>query len=153
MMAEKQNLLTQIDADLKQAMRDKNEVAKLALRAAKTALTEASKAGAAHELDEAQVLAAIQREAKRRRDAAAEYAKLGQTERVQQEEAELAILEQYLPRQLDESEIETIVQAVIDELGVTTMHEMGSVMSKAMARVDGRADGKVVNRIARRLLS
>lgn len=152
-MSEQLELLTRIDADLKQAMRDRNDVAKLALRAVKTALTEASKAGSDHVLTEEQVLAAIQKEAKRRRDAAAEYAKVGHTERAAQEEAELAILERYLPRQMSESEIEEIAKAVVADVGATSMRDMGNVMSAAMSRMAGRADGKLVNQVVRRILS
>ena len=70
-------LVERIDNDLKQAMRDKNEVAKLTLRSVKTALTEARTSGAEHSLSEAEVLAVVQKEAKRRRDAAAEYERVG----------------------------------------------------------------------------
>ena len=151
------SLIARIDADLQQAMRDKNSTVKLALRAVKTALTEASKAtpdqsmGNESMTDE-QVQAVIQKEAKRRRDAAAEYVKHGAAERAEAERAELTVLEQYLPQQLDEHEIEAIVRVVIDELGATSMREMGSVMSATMPRVAGLADGKAVSQVVRRLL-
>ncbi len=133
-------------------MRDRDEVAKLALRAVKTALTEARKAGADHEQNEEQIIAIIQREAKRRREAAAEYERVGATLQAQQELAELAVLERYLPRQMDESEIEALARKVIADLGVTSPREMGRVMSTIMGQVSGLADGKVVNQIVRRLL-
>jgi len=146
-------LQERIDADLKAAMRARNDTAKLALRAVKTALTEASKSGDSQALDEAQAEAVIQKEAKRRRDAAAEYEQAGQPARAQEELAELAILEQYLPQQLSEAEIEELVRAAIAETGAESPGDMGKVMSTVMPRVAGRADGKQVNQVARRLLS
>jgi uncharacterized protein len=146
-------LAEQIDADLRQAMRDKDEIAKLALRAAKTALTEARTATANHVMSNDEAISVLQKLAKRRRDTAAEYEKLGSTERAQGELAELAVIERYLPRQLDEAELETIVRTVIAEKGATSLREMGSVMGAVMERVAGRADGKTVNPIVKRLLS
>ncbi|MFN8494807.1 MAG: GatB/YqeY domain-containing protein [Caldilineaceae bacterium] len=146
-------LQERIEADLKQAMRDRNEVDKLALRNVKTALTLARTATANHSLSEAEVLTVLQKEAKRRRDTADEYKRLGAAKQAEGELAELAVIERYLPRQLSEAELEEIVRAVIAEKGATSMKEMGAVMSGVMARVTGVADGKAVNQIVRRLLS
>lgn len=153
-MAQNQTpLAEQIDRDLKQAMRDRDEVAKIALRSVKTALTEAAKAGEAHEQSEDEVLAVLQKQAKQRRDSAAEFERVGAADRAADELAELAVLERYLPRQLSEDEIEAIVRAVIQDTGASSMQDMGRVMSATMPRVQGTADGKVVNQIVRRLLS
>jgi len=146
-------LQERIEADLKQAMRDRNEVDKLALRNVKTAITLARTATANHNLSEAEILAVLQKEAKRRRDTATEYERLGASKQAEGELAELAVIERYLPRQLNEAELEEIVRAVIAEKGATSMKEMGAVMSGVMARVTGVADGKAVNQIVRRLLS
>ena len=146
-------LLEQIDADLKQAMRDKNEVAKLTLRSVKTALTEARTSGAEHALGEPEVLAVLQKEAKRRRDAAAEYERVGDPQRAAAELAEMQVLAKYLPRQMDADEIEPIAQRVIAQLGATSPKQMGAVMAGVMAEVGGKADGKLVNQVVRRLLS
>lgn len=147
-------LQEQIDSDLKDAMRAQNSVAKLALRAVKAALTEAAKSGSeAVILDDNQVQEVIQRQAKRRREAAAEFEKAEQPDRAAEELAELAVLEVYLPQQLTEEEITEIVKAVISETGASSMKEMGQVMSAAMAKTGGRADGKAVNQVARTLLS
>lgn len=148
-------LQEQINNDLKDAMRAQNNVAKLALRAVKTALTEAAKSGseAIDVLDDEQVQEIIQRQAKRRREAAAEFEKAKQPDRAAEELAELAVLEVYLPQQLSEAEITEIVKAAIAETGASSMKEMGQVMSAAMPKTAGRADGKAVNQIARALLS
>ncbi len=147
------SLTEQIDNDLRQAMRDKDDTAKIALRSVKTSLTEANKAGEQHEQTLDEVLAVIQREAKQRRDAAAEYERLGADDRAASERAELAVLERYLPRQLSESEIEGIVREAIAETGARSSQDMGRVMSVVMPKVKGVADGKLVNQIVRGQLS
>jgi uncharacterized protein YqeY len=147
------SLYERIDADLKQAMRDRDEVTKLTLRSVKTALTEASKAGTDHALGEEQVMAALQKEAKRRRDAAAEYERVGQPDRAAQENAELAVLQRYLPQQLGEEEIEAIARVAIAETGATSPRDMGKVMPVVMQRTAGTADGKAVSQVVRRLLA
>ena len=146
-------LQARIEADIKQAMRDRNEVEKMALRALKTSITLARTATDNHALSEAEILTVIQKEAKRRRDTAAEYERLGAADKAAGELAELPVLERYLPPQLDEAALEAIVRTVIAEKGATSLKELGSVMSGVMARVTGVADGKAVNQIVRRLLS
>ncbi|MEZ4734281.1 MAG: GatB/YqeY domain-containing protein [Caldilineaceae bacterium] len=147
------SLQERINADLKRSMLERNDVAKLALRSVKTALTILASAGANHELSEAQVMAAIRKEIKQRRDSATEYEKLGAPEKAVPELAEAAVLEQYLPAQMSEEQIEEIVRNVIAETGATSPRELGKVMAAAMTRVNGLADGKAVNAVARRLLS
>ena len=146
-------ILQQIDADLKQAMRDKDEVTKLTLRSVKTALTEARTSGTEHELSQAEVIAVLQKEAKRRRDTAAEFQRVGDQKRADAELAEMKVLDKYLPRQMDETEIEAVAQRVIAQLGATSPKQMGAVMSATMAEVGGKADGKLVNQVVRRLLN
>lgn len=147
-------LAARIDADLKQAMRDRDETAKLTLRALKTALLQARASGAAaHELSEEEVLDVVRREAKRRRDTADEFEKVGASEHAAVEMAEYAILQRYLPRQLDDAELEAIVRAVIAELGATSIKQLGQVMPAVLAQTGPRADGKRVNQVVRRLLS
>ncbi len=151
--AKSSDLIQQIDADLRQAMLDRNEVAKLALRSVKTALTEARTSRADHSLNEAEVLAVVQKEAKRRRDAAAEYERVGAPQRAAAEQAELAVLAKYLPQQMGEGEIEEVAQRVITRLGATSPKQMGAVMSATMAEVGSKADGGLVSKVVRRLLS
>ncbi len=148
-------LQEQINSDLRDAMRAQDNVAKLALRAVKASLTEAAKSGAeaVDVLSDEQVQEVIQRQAKRRREAAGEYEKAGKPERAAEELAELKVLEVYLPQQLTEEDITEIVRGVIAETGASSMKEMGQVMSAAMAKTGGRADGKAVNQIVRSLLS
>ena len=145
-------LQDRVDVDLKQAMRDRDDVAKLTLRSVKTALTQASKEEGEVVLDDEAAEAIIQIEAKRRRDAAAEYKKAGRQDRVDEELAELAVLERYLPKQLSEAEIETIVTETIAELGADSMRDMSKVMPAVLAKTGGLADGKAVNQVVRRQL-
>jgi len=147
------SLQAQIDADLKQAMRDKDAVAKLTLRAVKTSITEAAKKNGEDNLVDGDIEEIVQREAKRRRDAAAEYEKVDKPDRVAEELAELEILERYLPKQLSENEIETIVRDAITEVGATSMADMGKLMKVVMPKISGVADGKAVNQVIRRILS
>jgi len=152
MTQEQQTLAERITQDLHQAMRDRDDIAKIALRGVKTALTEAAKSGQHHDLSEEETMAVIQREAKRRRETAAEYERLGVPERAASELAELAVLERYLPKQLSAAAIEEIVRTVIAETGASSPRDLGRVMPVAMERMKGVADGKVVSQIVRRLL-
>ena len=93
------------------------------------------------------------KQAKQRRDSITEFEKAGRTDLIEQEQAELAVIETYLPAQLSEEEIRTRVQAVIAEQGVTDVKGMGLVMKHVMADLKGQADGKVVNKIVRELLA
>ena len=142
-----------LNADLKKAMRDGDTVRKLTIRAIKTAITEAKVSGnQAHDLTDEDILAIITKQAKQRRDSANEFAKGGRDDLVAQEKAELAIIEAYLPKQLSEAEIRERAQAVIDELGVTSLKGIGPVMRRLTAELRGRADGRAINRVVRELL-
>jgi len=142
-----------LDADLKDAMRSNDTTRKLAIRAVKTAITEAKVSGTeAKTLNDADVLAIITRQVRQRRDSIIEYTKGGRPDLAVQEEAEIAVLEVYLPQQLSEAEIRIRVQAVIAELGVTDMKGFGSVMKRLSADLRGIADGQIINRVVRELL-
>jgi len=142
-----------LDADLKDAMRSGDTTRKLAIRAVKTAITEAKVAGTeVKTLSDADVLAIITKQVKQRRDSVVEYNKGGRPDLAAQEEAEIAVLEVYLPRQLTEAEIRERAQAVIAELGVTDMKGFGSVMKRLSADLRGIADGQIINRVVRELL-
>ncbi len=90
----------------------------------------------------------IEREAKKRRDAIDEYVKVGREDR-----AELAILQEFLPAQMTEAELEVIVREEVEKSGASGVAAMGALMKAVMPRVQGRADGKQVNAIVRRLLA
>jgi len=143
-----------LDADLKDAMRNNDNVRKLAIRAVKTALSEARVAGTEHRtLSEDDVLRLLQKQVKQRRDSIAEFEKGGRTDLIGKEQAEIDVLEKYLPRQLDEAEIRVRAQAVISELGVSGPAGLGPVMKRLTAELRGLADGALVSRVVRELLS
>ena len=142
-----------LDADLKDAMKSNDTTRKLAIRAVKTAITEAKVAGTeAKTVTDADVLAIITKQVKQRRDSIIEYNKGGRPDLAAQEEAEIEVLEVYLPQQLSEAEIRERAQAVIAELGVTDMKGFGSVMKRLSADLRGIADGQIINRVVRELL-
>lgn len=146
-------LLDRVNNDLKEAMRQKDETAKLTLRSIKSAILEAQKSGSfAEALTDDDLMQIIGKTAKQRRDTIAEYERLGRSDLAEKEQAELAIIESYLPRQLSAEELEAIVRAVIAETGATSLREMNVVMPAILQRVAGQADGRAVNQIVRRLL-
>ena len=106
-----------------------------------------------HPLSDAEVLDVIRRDAKRHRESIEEFHKGGRQDLVEQERAELAILETYLPQQMGRAEIETLVRQAISELGVSGKAQAGLVMKHLMAQVKGRADGKLVNQVVQELLT
>ena len=104
-------------------------------------------------LDDDQVLAEIASSAKRRRESIEAFKEAEREDLVRKEEAELAILQEFLPDQLSPEEVEKIVRSVIIQVGARSPSDLGKVMSKLMPEVRGRADGKLVNRIVRDILS
>ena len=104
-------------------------------------------------LDDEQTLALLQKEAKKRQEAIADYNKAGRPEAAKGEHAELDIIKEYLPAQVSEEEITARAQAIIDEQGLSGPRAIGAVMKQLMAEFQGRADGRVVNQIVRQLLS
>jgi len=104
-------------------------------------------------LTDDEVIQGVVREAKRRREAIEQFQKAGRADLVEKETAELKVLSQYLPEQLDEAEIVGIAQEVISELQATSKADKGKVMGALMQRVRGRADGRLVNQIVDRLLA
>lgn len=105
------------------------------------------------DLDDASIAAVLQKEAKRRRDTIAELRDVDRPELLADEEAELAILEEYLPKLLSREEITEEARQIIADVGATGMRQMGPVMGQLMSKLNGRADGRVVNEVVRELLS
>ncbi len=104
-------------------------------------------------LTDEETLAVIQKQAKQRRDSIAEYKKAGRDDLVAAEQAELTVIESYLPRQMTREEIEVVVREAADELGVSDMSGMGPLMKHLMAELKGKADGRLVNEVVREVLS
>jgi len=105
------------------------------------------------ELTDEEITGLLQKYAKQRKESIEMYEKGGRQDLVEKEKAELAIVESYLPEQLDENEIKNIVKSTIEEVGASSVKDMGKVMKAVMPKLRGRADGSVVNRIVKELLS
>jgi uncharacterized protein YqeY len=149
-------LREQLRDALKQAMRQQDETRKRTIRsviaAIKQAETELDSSGRRVSLSEDDLLDIVARQAKQRQDSISEYQKGGRQDLVAEEEAELAILQAYLPQPLGRPEIEAEARQVIAEVGATSPADLGKVMKPLMARLQGRADGRLVNQIVRELL-
>jgi uncharacterized protein YqeY len=144
-------LKEKLQRDLKEAMKNRDEIRLRTLRMVLTALKnfEVEKMKEASDED---VIEVIQKEAKKRREAIEEYKKAGREDLATAEAEELAILEEYLPEQLSEDEIRKIAFEIIKKVGATSPKDLGKVMREIMPKIKGRADGKLVNRIVRGIL-
>jgi uncharacterized protein YqeY len=154
-MAYVSSLKQQLRDDLTTAMKARDQVRSSTLRMVLTAVTNAEVAGKeAIELTDEQVLAVLSSEAKKRREAAVAFADGGRAEAAAKEEAELGVILNYLPEQLDEAAVEALVNEVIDELGVRGEgpRAMGRVMGALQPKVRGRADGSMVAAKVKQLL-
>lgn len=135
-------------------MKARDQMTTATLRMALTAVSNAEVAGKSHqELDDDAVLKVLAKEAKSRKESAAAYSDAGRPELAERENAELAVLEAYLPSQLEDSELETIVDHAIAQVGATSMKQMGQVMKAATAAVAGRADGGRVSAVVKAKLA
>jgi uncharacterized protein YqeY len=145
-----------IKADLKEAMRAKDKVRLRTLRMVQAALKDreiAEREGGEATLTEEQQVAVVQKQAKQRRDSIAQYEQAGRDDLAEAEREELAILTDYLPKQLTDDELRAEVEAIVADTGATSMKDMGKVMGRAMGALRGRADGKRVQAAVRSVLS
>lgn len=148
-------LKDRLRADLTAAMKGRDEVRASTLRMLLTAVTNAEVAGkTAVELSDEDIVGVLSTEAKKRRESATAFADAGRAEMAERERAELAVITDYLPAQLDEEEISGIVSAAIDSTGAAGegMRAMGKVMGLVQPQVKGRADGAAVAAEVRRQL-
>ena len=137
-----------VQSDLAAAAKARDQVRLAALRLVLDALRKEAKE-ARRELDEQQEIAVLKRERKRRAEAAEAYRGGGRAELAEKEEAEGALIDEYLPEQLSDEELEGIVSEALAETGAASAKEMGKVMSAVMAKVGGRADGRRVSELVR----
>lgn len=145
-------LLDQITSEMQQAMKTHDTVRRDTLRMVLTAAKNLEKE-VGHAPDDAEMLAVIQREAKQHRDSIEEFRRGGRADLVEKEQAELAILETYLPQQMSREEIEVAARAAMATLGVQDKAQMGALMRYLMQELKGRADGRLVNQVVQGLLS
>jgi uncharacterized protein YqeY len=141
-----------IEKDFKDALRAGDELRKSTLRMVLSAikLDEVDKGSS---LEEGEVLVILQKEIKSRRESIADAEKASRTDIIEDSEAEINILEGYLPQALTQGEIEEMAKEVIAQEGAASLQDMGRVMKALMPQVQGRADGSLVSQTVRQLLS
>ena len=138
--------------DMKISMREKNTLRKNVIQMVRAAVLQVEK-DKQIELDDSQIIEVIAKESKKRKDSVEDYKKGGREDLVKQIEEEIAILSEYLPKQLSTEEIEEIVKQVIIETGAETIKDIGKVMKGAKEKIGAAADGKTINEIVKKLLN
>ena len=148
------NLFDQVSNDIQKAMLAHDHVRTETLRGVKKEFLEAKTAkGAEGELTDSHAIEILQKMKKQRLDAAQIYRDNGRPELAEGEEAEAKILEEYLPKQMDEGELTEYIRALIEKLGVTDMKGMGRIMGTATKELAGKAQGGDISRIVKQLLT
>jgi len=138
---------------MKDAMRSKDTVALEALRAIKSELLLAQTAtGSKEEISEADEIKILQKLVKMRKDSAEIYKTQNRPDLAEPELAQITVIEQFLPAQLSEAEVEAIVSKIIEETGASGIASMGKVMGLASAQIGGQAEGKMISAIVKKLL-
>ena len=143
-----------IMADMKEAMKSKNEAALRSLRAIKAKIIEAkTEPGANGEISEDTELKMLQKMMKQRKDSLEIFKQQNREDLAKKEEEEIAVIEKFLPAQMDADELKNIISKIISELGVSSPADMGKVMGAATKQLAGKADGKAISAIVKELLS
>jgi len=145
-------LIARIEDELKEAMRARERERADTLRLTLAALRSSEKE-LRRPLAEAEELQVLQRERKRRAEAATAFRDAGREEQAEAEERELEIVEEFMPEPVDEEELEQIVDDAIAETGATSLRDLGRVMADVMPQVAGRADGSTVSALVREKLA
>ena len=147
-------LFDDISEGIKEAMKAKDAVRRDTLRNVKKVFLEAKTApGANDELSDADALKILQKLAKQGRESAEIFSLQGRADLADAEMAQVKVLEEYLPKQLSEAELESALRDIIAQLGVTSPREMGKVMGVATKQLAGKADGKAISATVKRLLA
>ncbi|MEB3273412.1 MAG: GatB/YqeY domain-containing protein [Prochlorothrix sp.] len=149
------SLKDRIGEEIKAAMKAKDKIRLETVRGIKKVILEKEseiRAKGREELTEEEELAIVMQLAKQRRDSIDQYEKANRPELAEKEAQELAILEEYLPKQLSEAEVRSVVQEIVAAVGATSPKEMGKVMGPVMAKLKGQADGKLVQSIVKECL-
>jgi uncharacterized protein YqeY len=145
-------LISEIEEEVKDALRERDTERLDTLRLVLAALRAAEKE-LLRPLDESEELQVLQRERKRRLEAAEAFRLAGREEQADKEERELDVIEEFMPDPIEEDELEEIVDDAIAETGATSLRDLGRVMADVMPQVAGRADGSTVSRLVREKLA
>jgi len=138
--------------DLKESMKEKNELRKNVVQMIRAAVLQVEK-DKQIELDDNQIIEIIAKESKKRKDSLPDYEKSGREDLIEKVKQEIEIISEYLPKQLTKEEITKIVAEIIKQTGATSIKEMGAVMKEAKAQIGASADGKSINEVVRELLN
>ena len=138
--------------DLKNSMKEKNELRKNVVQMVRAAILQVEK-DKQIEVTDNQIIEIIAKEAKKRKDSIPDYEKSGREDLLNQIKQEINILEEYLPAQLSPEEIEEKLKQIISEIGAKSMKDIGMVMKTSKEKLGATADGKTINEIAKKLLS
>ena len=148
------SLEQQIMAEMKDAMKAKNEGVLRSLRAIKAEIIKAkTEPGAGGEIDAATEQKFLQKMMKQRRDSLEIFDKQGREDLAVKEREEIQVIERFLPKQMDEAEIKEAIAAIITQTGASSLADMGKVMGAASKKLAGRADGKTISTIVKDLLN
>jgi uncharacterized protein YqeY len=147
------SLETQIMAQMKDAMKAKDEAGLRGLRAIKAAILLVKTSGGSGELTGDDEVKLLQKLVKQRKDSLDIYRQQNRADLAQKEEEEIAIIEKFLPKQLDAEELKTIIAAIIVETGASSAADMGKVMGAANKQLAGQADGKTISAVVKELLN
>lgn len=145
-------LKERIESDIKAAMLARDEIRRDTLRMVLSSIKN-KRIELGKDLDDAAVLGVLSTAVKSRRDSAEQYEKAGRQELADKELAEIHVIEGYLPKQLGEDETRTIVEGLVQSLGIESKKDIGRLMKAVMAEHKGQVDGKLVQRLAGELLS
>ncbi len=148
------SLITKIDSEIKAAMLAKQEARLRGLRAIKAALLLAkSEKGAADELTEEAEMKAVQKQIKQRKDSIEIYKQQNREDLAKIEEDELAVMEEFMPKQLTSEELSSAIEKIVADLGITDPKEMGKVIGAANKILQGKADGKAIAEMVKQVLN
>ncbi|MBK8703575.1 MAG: GatB/YqeY domain-containing protein [Saprospiraceae bacterium] len=138
--------------DLKAAMKAKDQAAMRGIRAIKAALLLAKTDGSGDAMTPEREIKILQKLVKQRKESLEIYVQQNRADLAQVEQEEIAIIEQYLPKQMDEAELEAALRPIIQEVGATSAKDMGKVMAAASKALAGKADGKMISAVVKKLL-
>ena len=140
-----------LEDDIRQSMRDRNQVRLDALRFLKSAVQAAEKTGG-ESLDDARMVDVIAKQVNDRRESIRMFQEGNRTDLVAKESAELQVLEEYLPPQMSREDLESLIQELVSQVGATSIRDKGKLMGRLMPQVKGKADGAIVNELATQIL-
>ena len=146
------SLKEQLKNDLKEAMKAKDNFKRDVIRLINSSIKQIE-VDERRELSDEDIIKILQKSAKQRNDSITQYRDGGREDLAEKEANELKVIESYLPKQMEDSELESAIKTVISEVGASTMKDMGKVMGIASKKLAGKADGKRISEVVKKLLS